>query len=321
MNNSSNNFIEFGNLENSLYELHDLRMDNWDALERDLLYNTSTKLPGELKQLPESQHYQNRPHVFCHHSEAATANDSSDAPVPLSVPAQSHEFRSISPAYVEKNNQSQLKAAAALPTPDPNKQHAVRRGDSQEAHSVINQKAMKKRKLSPAEKKEKKFHAQIVAKEKRRERNKILARKTRAKRKAELADLVDEVRALQKENSILRNLVTDAVQKPPVPKTAELSSPPRRCCAFDGQIPEDIMELVREMHGLPPGAPLSPDMSFCVTNALNPLNPIVYASPGFAMLTGYPMSDILGKNCNFLQGPETDQKDVRSHPVSHQLVT
>jgi len=39
-------------------------------------------------------------------------------------------------------------------------------------------------------------------------------------------------------------------------------------------------------------------------------NPIVYASPGFERLTGYRAADVLGRNCRFLQGPETVANQV-----------
>lgn len=38
--------------------------------------------------------------------------------------------------------------------------------------------------------------------------------------------------------------------------------------------------------------------------------PLVYVNPAFTRITGYPMDEILGKNCRFLQGKETNQKDV-----------
>ena len=50
--------------------------------------------------------------------------------------------------------------------------------------------------------------------------------------------------------------------------------------------------------------------SFIVTNPRLPGNPIVYASPGFLELTGYPIERVLGRNCRFLQGPETDPAAV-----------
>ncbi|WP_153555210.1 PAS domain S-box protein [Roseimaritima sediminicola] len=38
--------------------------------------------------------------------------------------------------------------------------------------------------------------------------------------------------------------------------------------------------------------------------------PILFANPGFERMTGYSRSDIVGKNCRFLQGPETDPEAV-----------
>lgn len=40
-------------------------------------------------------------------------------------------------------------------------------------------------------------------------------------------------------------------------------------------------------------------------------NPIVYVSKGFINLTGYNEEEILGKNCRFLQGAETDAEIVK----------
>jgi PAS domain-containing protein len=50
--------------------------------------------------------------------------------------------------------------------------------------------------------------------------------------------------------------------------------------------------------------------SFLVTNPRLPGNPIIYASPGFLELTGYGIDRVLGRNCRFLQGPETDPAAV-----------
>ena len=40
-------------------------------------------------------------------------------------------------------------------------------------------------------------------------------------------------------------------------------------------------------------------------------NPIVYASDGFVSVTGYSRSDIIPRNCRFLQGNHTDHAAVR----------
>ena len=40
-------------------------------------------------------------------------------------------------------------------------------------------------------------------------------------------------------------------------------------------------------------------------------NPIIYASAGFERITGYSQEEVLGKNCRFLQGKETDRDTVK----------
>jgi PAS domain-containing protein len=50
--------------------------------------------------------------------------------------------------------------------------------------------------------------------------------------------------------------------------------------------------------------------NFVITDPSLPDNPIVYASQGFLNLTGYSMDQILGRNCRFLQGPDTDPDAV-----------
>nr|AML79570.1 putative LOV domain-containing protein [Acacia argyrophylla] len=50
--------------------------------------------------------------------------------------------------------------------------------------------------------------------------------------------------------------------------------------------------------------------TFVVSDATKPDCPIMYASSGFFSMTGYSSREIIGRNCRFLQGPETDQKEV-----------
>lgn len=48
-----------------------------------------------------------------------------------------------------------------------------------------------------------------------------------------------------------------------------------------------------------------------ITDNTQPDNPIVYSSPGFERMTGYKASEILGKNCRFLSGKDTDPAAVK----------
>ncbi|WP_338742015.1 PAS domain S-box protein [Haloplanus salilacus] len=47
-----------------------------------------------------------------------------------------------------------------------------------------------------------------------------------------------------------------------------------------------------------------------LTDPNQPDNPLVYANERFCELTGYEESEILGRNCRFMQGPETDPEPV-----------
>lgn len=47
-----------------------------------------------------------------------------------------------------------------------------------------------------------------------------------------------------------------------------------------------------------------------ITDASKPDHPIVFVNKGFETVTGYSKKDVLGRNCRFLQGEETDKSIV-----------
>ena len=53
-------------------------------------------------------------------------------------------------------------------------------------------------------------------------------------------------------------------------------------------------------------------MPMIITNPRLPDNPVVFANDSFCRLTGYSREEIVGRNCRFLQGPETDPETVRA---------
>nr|AML77634.1 putative LOV domain-containing protein [Allium commutatum] len=52
------------------------------------------------------------------------------------------------------------------------------------------------------------------------------------------------------------------------------------------------------------------EKNFVISDPRLPDNPIIYASDSFLELTEYSREEILGRNCRFLQGPDTDQGTV-----------
>ncbi|CAN7022893.1 hypothetical protein BRARA_F01952 [Brassica rapa] len=53
------------------------------------------------------------------------------------------------------------------------------------------------------------------------------------------------------------------------------------------------------------------EKNFVITDPRLPDNPIIFASDSFLELTEYSREEILGRNCRFLQGPETDPTTVK----------
>lgn len=50
--------------------------------------------------------------------------------------------------------------------------------------------------------------------------------------------------------------------------------------------------------------------TFVVSDATKPDYPILYASAGFFKMTGYSSNQVIGRNCRFMQGKDTDPEDV-----------
>jgi PAS domain S-box-containing protein len=53
-------------------------------------------------------------------------------------------------------------------------------------------------------------------------------------------------------------------------------------------------------------------MAMIITDPRQDDNPIVFANAAFLGLTGYSRAEVMGRNCRFLQGPETDKAAVAS---------
>ncbi len=71
-------------------------------------------------------------------------------------------------------------------------------------------------------------------------------------------------------------------------------------------------ELARLDDGVDPfaAAVRATRMPIIITNPREPDNPIVFANDSFCQLTGYARDEIMGRNCRFLQGPETEPETV-----------
>jgi PAS domain S-box-containing protein len=75
---------------------------------------------------------------------------------------------------------------------------------------------------------------------------------------------------------------------------------------------EDAWRLTENIHAeLGKGDPFAAAiratrMAMIITDPRQPDNPIVFANDALMRLTGYERDEIVGHNCRFLQGPDTD---------------
>ncbi|GAA1290469.1 hypothetical protein GCM10009609_68020 [Pseudonocardia aurantiaca] len=67
----------------------------------------------------------------------------------------------------------------------------------------------------------------------------------------------------------------------------------------------------RRLEMLRDRAVIATEMSFTITDPRQPDDPLIWVNPSFCTLTGYLHDDVVGRNCRFLQGPNTDSAAVR----------
>ena len=145
--------------------------------------------------------------------------------------------------------------------------------------------------------------------DRRRERNRILARRTRLRKKFFFESLQKEVTDLQRENMALKELVSSRLD-------SEVSKKILDKCKATEELPDIVLEhigdpnyIARQDFNLINSIKQS-QQSFIITDPSLQDNPIVYASGGFIELSGYNRNEILGRNCRFLQGPGTDRTKI-----------
>ncbi|URF45199.1 PAS sensor domain-containing protein [Dinoroseobacter shibae] len=54
------------------------------------------------------------------------------------------------------------------------------------------------------------------------------------------------------------------------------------------------------------------EMSVVFSDPSQPDNPMIYVSDAFLVQTGYTLEEVLGRNCRFLQGPDTNPHAVEA---------
>ena len=148
--------------------------------------------------------------------------------------------------------------------------------------------------------------------EHRKRKNAEYARNTRERKRNQELLLNLELASLERENERLKNMV-----KTNIPDKAQAII--ADCCYKDREQsacltpfhakPQDSSKLVKSDFELIESLSKT-RQSFVLTDPHLPDNPIVYASRPFLTLTGYTREQVLGRNCRFLQGIDTDPEAV-----------
>lgn len=143
----------------------------------------------------------------------------------------------------------------------------------------------------------------------RRERNREHAKRSRIRKKFLLESLQQSVAILKEENEKLRQSIRTNL---PEEEANDLLS--AKNFTEEGGLIADSSTCANKVLDDPDfrfiKALQTAQQNFVVTDPSLPDNPIVYATQGFLNLTGYTLDQVLGRNCRFLQGPETDPKSV-----------
>jgi len=150
-------------------------------------------------------------------------------------------------------------------------------------------------------------------KSERRERNREHAKRSRIRKKFLLESLQQSVSLLKEENDKLRGSIRQHLGDEEANELLTKENLAQAASSANGLIASNSKDANRVLD--------DPDFSFIkalqtaqqnfvVTDPSLPDNPIVYATQGFLNLTGYTLDQVLGRNCRFLQGPETDPKAV-----------
>lgn len=148
-------------------------------------------------------------------------------------------------------------------------------------------------------------------KSERRERNREHAKRSRIRKKFLLESLQQSVSLLKEENNKLRSSIIEHVGEE---EAKELLKKENLANAASNSLiasnSKDANKVLDDPDFSFIKALQTAQQNFVVTDPSLPDNPIVYATQGFLNLTGYTLDQVLGRNCRFLQGPETDPKAV-----------
>ncbi|GMH72875.1 hypothetical protein TrLO_g7031 [Triparma laevis f. longispina] len=148
----------------------------------------------------------------------------------------------------------------------------------------------------------------------RRERNREHAKRSRIRKKFLLESLQQSVALLKEENEKLRGAIKSHLGEEVGGGgggrggNGDVSLIANDPAVADKVLDDPDFSFIKALQ--------TAQQNFVVTDPSLPDNPIVYATQGFLSLTGYTLPQVLGRNCRFLQGPDTDPKAVEKIRLS-----
>lgn len=141
----------------------------------------------------------------------------------------------------------------------------------------------------------------------RRERNREHAKRSRVRKKFLLESLQHSVHALEEENEKLRAAIREHINDGADKLLSSCTAGGLTVLTTD---PNSATKTLDDPDYSLVKALQTAQQNFVISDPSVPDNPIVYASQGFLSLTGYTLEQVLGRNCRFLQGPDTDLRSV-----------
>jgi PAS domain S-box-containing protein len=145
----------------------------------------------------------------------------------------------------------------------------------------------------------------------RRDRNREHAKRSRHRKKFLLESLQQSVRALQQENERLKQGIREHLHQDADTLLASCNDSTLGVgTSIIATSKSDATVTLNDPDYTLVKALQTARQNFVISDPSLPDNPIVYASQGFLLLTGYTLEQVLGRNCRFLQGPLTDSSAV-----------
>ena len=137
----------------------------------------------------------------------------------------------------------------------------------------------------------------------RRELNKKNAARSRLRKKFKIESVIVRAAQLEQENALLKSALKQAGIEIP------LGVAPPGSKVKDEELEKISKDTLPSDYAMLNAIQMSA-ANFILTDATKSDFPIVFASPGFLEMTGYTRSEVMGRNCRFLQGEHTDHETV-----------